>query len=199
MTQNRIVDNKLFRDGRANGFTLVEALIATIILFLCAYMALILYMVTARNATTVEKNIDEQDVIKADLSTIHRISRQFACLTNSDGTANCGCFVDTGVANCTAENLGEYPNEMNFISSDYTINQETQLLISTLCTNGIGGLISSEINNLGNPEILTTLGVARNAISDSNNKHLFHVVWSSSVGLTLHKATFHPTLAAFCP
>ena len=198
MVKSHRVKSKRFRIQRGNGFTLVEILIAVFILSVASYMAITLYILTGKNALTVEKNIDEQDAIKADLSTIHRISRQFVCLT--DGSkASCGCFVTTGVGDCTQENLSAYPTEMDFISSDYYDNPTTRSLISTLCTNGIGGLVSAEIISLGNPATLTTLGVTRTASADSDNKDLFHVAWTSSDGLTLQKASFHPTLSTFCP
>lgn len=175
---------------KRQGFTIVEVVIASVILFTSVTVAVTLFNFTNTNARLGEKKQGEQTAISEDLAQVIRLNDQYKCASSND---------------CSSNN--SYPNENEYISSN-------QAELDSICTTdkdtqgypgqGFAPRLVEEINQLSTPLRLKELGITRTATIIQNNSlgsppHLYSVEWLDAAGTSLRQVTLFPTVAAWCP
>ena len=167
------------------GFSLVEVMVASVILFTSVTAAVTLFNFTNVNARLGEERQDEQAAISEDLAAIVQINDKFSCID-----AN----------NCSSGST--YPNENEYIPGDPNG-------LSAICSpdgtgSGFGPLLVNAINNLTLAPRLKELNITRSAkiptTINANNTppHLYSIEWQKS-SITLRQITLMPTVASWCP
>lgn len=168
-----------------DGFSLVEVMVASVILFASVTAAVTLFNFTNVNARLGEEKQDEQAAISEDLAAIAKINDKFSCI--DDGNCSSGIT---------------YPNENEYITGDPNS-------LSTICSpdgigSGFGPLLAEEINNLALTPRLNELNISRSATvpTSINAKnappHLYSVEWKKG-SILLRQITLMPTVASWCP
>lgn len=165
------------------GFSLVEVMVASVIMVVATTVAVSLFNYTNLNAKRTEAKQDEQSAISEDIASVIRLNEQYRC---------------TGVGTCASMN--DYPNEDEYITSNASD-------IQGICDgaengSGFGSLLAAEVNSLALPAQATDLNITRTAAEAANQaapEHLYTVTWQNSDGNQIRQLTLWPTIASWCP
>lgn len=168
------------------GFSLVEVMVASVILLTSVTAAVTLFNFTNINARLGEEKQDEQAAISEDLAAIVRINDKFTCAGN--GTS------------CSSGS--SYPNENEYIPG-------APDALSDICNadgtgTGFAPKLVDVINNLAVTSRLNELGITRSATApkdmNANNSppHLYSIEWKKG-SVQLRQITLMPTVASWCP
>jgi type II secretory pathway pseudopilin PulG len=167
------------------GFSLVEVMVASVILFTSVMAAVTLFNFTNINARLGEEKQDEQAAISEDLAAVVQINDKFRC--TGDGTCSSG---------------SNYPNENEYIPGEKSS-------LSGICNpdgtgSGFAPKLADTINNLAITPRLNELSISRSATipetMNANNTppHLSSVAWTKG-SIVLRQITLTPTVASWCP
>jgi prepilin-type N-terminal cleavage/methylation domain-containing protein len=165
------------------GFSLVEVMVASVIMVLATTVAVSLFNYTSLNARRTEAKQDEQSAISEDIAAVIRLNEQYRCT----GPATCG-------------SMNDYPNEDEYITANAAD-------IQGICDgagngSGFGSLLAAEVNALALPAQATNLNITRTAAEASEQRapeHLYTVTWQNSDGNQIRQLTLLPTIASWCP
>ena len=165
------------------GFSLVEVMVASVIMVVATTVAVSLFNYTNLNAKRTEAKQDEQSAVSEDIAAVIRLNEQYRC---------------TGAATCASMN--DYPNENEYITSNASD-------IQGICDeegggSGFGSLLAAEVNSLALPAQATDLNITRTAAEATNQaapEHLYTVTWQNSDGNQIRQLTLWPTIASWCP
>ena len=172
-------------NGESNpGFSLVEVMVASVILIASVSIAVTLFNFTNRNATLGENKQDQQSAISEDLAAVLKLNEQYRC---------------TSATSCSS---GEsYPNE-----NEYTSDGKDDL--DSICAktpdSGFAPLLVEAVNDLDPTPQINELNLSRRATIATNNpsngpRHLYSVEWKNSAGISLRQVTLIPKIASWCP
>lgn len=165
----------------ADGFSLVEVMLAAALMVIVAVGTAVLF--TLSNRQTLESRIrqGEQAAISNDLATIQRLNDRYSCASGSCAIA------------------ASDPGENDY----YPGTTATRASVDAQCSSGalIDNLITA-INAAATPASFSNLGIRRrpaSANSDDPATNRYMVTWSSSDGRQLRQVTLVPTMAGWCP
>ncbi|MFN5119700.1 MAG: PilW family protein [Cyanobacteriota bacterium] len=167
--------------GASQGFSLVEMLVASVILVIAGIGSVGLFTISSRQAA-LSRSIEEgQFAISIDLANVLRMNDRYVCTAT-------GCAISTS-STLPGEN-GYYPAD----SSD-------QALFLAKCVDGSlsQGLVSL-INNMGTTAQMQAQKMERKAEQDTTSSaaHRYSVSWRVN-GALIRQITLTPTTAAWCP
>ena len=181
---------------RRSGFSLVEILIAAVVMMMSTIGSTVLFNQASRQGVDINTHLQEQFAISRDLATMLEINERYAC--------------DSGV--CTAPLpaadasgvLPPPPDQDHYAPGDPDDDSQGRSF-RQLCASG---LLTGLITAIGGSNTLTDSTVVRTVSLDpastdaaglSIPPHRYRVVWSDASGRELRQVQLIPTVAAWCP
>jgi prepilin-type N-terminal cleavage/methylation domain-containing protein len=175
----------------ATGFTLVELLVAAVVMVLASAGGSALFNQATRQAAQIRLNLEQQVAIASDLSAILELNDRYSCATGS-----CSATLP---ANPAAE---PPPNQDQYAPSDPDDPGHTP----TFRQRCLAGLLTSLLATLGSNTTLPGTTIQRTVVLDPANSvggasvppHRYLVTWRQGA-TTLRQVQLVPTVAAWCP
>lgn len=168
-----------------NGFTLVEVLVAMVVLTIGVTGLGTLWAIRSGNQVAINRADQRTDAVSADIAEVRRINDRYTCKGVSTATASC-TVSNSDVDQGDYQPDPETPAETNFLNR-CRYNPSTFNLVSDLAT------------KIPNNPSLSAAGVTRTInTSAQGGAHLYTVTYTAD-GNTLASLNLVPTAAAWCP
>ena len=172
---------------RISGFSLVELLVAGVIMVISSVAATFLFNQATRQATFISKSFEYQFAISNQLAVILDHNDRYTCST----------------INCSVQTAGNPPNQNQYVPAnpDDPTHSPT---FRQLCAVGLADNLISHINSIpkitGNEITLHASTDLSSSVSPSSlPPHRYLVRWSTTDGRILRQVQLVPTVAAWCP
>lgn len=177
-------------ESSKGGFSIVEALMAALILVVVTSGSLALYTSYTRSLQLSRRENQVQAALAADIASILRTNRRIVCTTGA-------CTISS--TDPTENDYFPDPTNTTFVN-----------YFTSLCSNQtLAAQAATLITNLSPPTEFNTLGITRNAAvaevyasAPQRSGHRYVVTWSRTVGgqtRPLRQLTLTPTAANWCP
>jgi prepilin-type N-terminal cleavage/methylation domain-containing protein len=171
------------RFSSATGFTLVELLVAAVVMVLASAGGSALFNQATRQAAQIRLHLEQQFAIASDLSAILELNDRYSCATGT-------CVVAEGA---------EPPNQGEYMPVD-------PALAPALCAPGLSTDLVARVNGLAalgggiqrTAQLDPSAGVVNGAGEITSPPHRYLVSWSQGT-TTLRQVQLVPTVAAWCP
>jgi prepilin-type N-terminal cleavage/methylation domain-containing protein len=172
---------------RNSGFSLVELLVAAVVMAIASMGGTFLFNQATRQARAISQTLEQQFAISNELAVIRDHNDRYSCATIP-------CSVQTG---------GNPPNQNQYVPANPDDPAHTPTF-RQLCAVGLAENLISHINST--PK-LTGSEITRRASTDlsssgspsSTPPQRYLVRWSGTDGRVLRQVQLIPTVAAWCP
>ena len=173
---------------QASGFSLVELLVAALIMAISSMGGTLLFGQATRQANAIRQTLQRQFEIGNDLAVIRDHNDRYSC---ASGT-------------CSVALSGDPPNQEQYVPADYAA-------FNDLCAKGLANGLITHINATAIPARLNTVfQVTRTAALDPTSvddddptlsapPHRYLVTWRSADNRVIRQVQLIPTVAAWCP
>ena len=170
---------------RNSGFSLVELLVAAVLMAISSMGGTYLFNQATRQARAISQTLEQQFAISNELAVIRDHNDRYTCATIP-------CSVQTG---------GNPPNQNQYVPATPAAHTPT---FHELCALGLADNLISHINStpkLTGSEItrLASADLSSTGSPSSTTPHRYLVRWSSTDGRVLRQVQLIPTVAAWCP
>lgn len=170
--------------SRSSGFTLVELLVAAVVMMLASIGGSALFNAATRQVNTIHQALTQQFSISNDLATVLELNDRYSC---ASGT-------------CSADLSGDPPNQNNYVPDDPDDPAHTPTF-RQLCAAGLANGLVTQVNATAveaGPNVTRMASLQPAGSTSSATPHRYQVRWSSN-GRTLRQVELIPTVAAWCP
>lgn len=176
------------RAERSGGFSLVELLVAGLLMALSSLGGAYLFNQATRQARSISETLQQQFEIGNELAVIRDRNDRYTCTTIP----------------CSVKRDGDPPNQEQYAPANPDNPAHTPTF-RQLCQSGLADNLISHINSAAPKQ--TGAAVIRTASMDltstsppsSTPPHRYLVRWSTAEGRVLRQVELIPTVAAWCP
>lgn len=177
------------KQGRCEGFSIVEAVIIAVILAVGTTTSLILFTFTSSQNNSARQSQATEEALRADIASIAQFNERMTC------SAGTGCTISNN-------DLGENNYAPTTTSNDFILR--CRGTSNRTLGNEAADLLT--LQNVPTPTAFLTLGITRSApvaeaftaTSTDNPTHRYTVTWNRN-GNRIRQLTFTPRVAAWCP
>ncbi|MFM7314638.1 MAG: PilW family protein [Cyanobium sp.] len=207
------------RTRSPSGFTLVELLIAAVVMLLSTIGGATMFNHSTRQGVEINRRLRQQFAISNDLAAIHEMNERYKCNVIADG---CQAVRESPVGG----QLPSPPNQNQYVpddgpedpsgGKDQPVTGIDRILTPVdksfrqLCAQGLLYRLLPELSALNPDHDLVDVGVTRTvsldpassapgAATDSIPPHRYRVDWKDRDGTLLRQVQLVPTVAAWCP
>lgn len=184
--QRRRPGHRAGRPAASAGFSLVELLVAAMLMMISTIGGTWLFNSATGQANAIRLALQQQFAISNDLATVLEINDRYSC---ASGT-------------CTAVLEGNPPNQDGYVPVN--VNGTVDPAFTALCTAGLSNALVSQINSTASAALISQ-GISRTASLEPNGTsssppHRYRVRWTADDGgRTLRQVQLTPTVAGWCP
>jgi prepilin-type N-terminal cleavage/methylation domain-containing protein len=175
-----------FSNGCRNsrGFSLVELLVAAVVMVLSSIGGGALFNSATRQVNTIHQSLTQQFSISNDLATVLELNDRYSC---ASGT-------------CSASLGGDPPDQSSYVPDDPDDPAHSPTF-RQLCGAGLANGLVNQVNAtavVAGPNVTRVASLEPAGSTSSATPHRYRVRWSSN-GRTLRQVELIPTVAAWCP
>ncbi len=166
------------------GFSLVELLVAAVLLMISSIGGSVLFNQATHQANTIRQTLAQQFSISNDLATVLDLNDRYSCTTGT----------------CSATLAGDPPDQDQYVPDDPD-DPSHNPTFRQLCTSGLADDLVAQINSTAvaaGPNVSRQASLDPPGSTTSIPPHRYRVRWSSG-GRTLRQVQLTPTVAAWCP
>lgn len=187
-----------------NGFTLVELIIAAILLAVVGSAAGILSNVATRSIINTTTTANSSSAIDSDIAQIREIAERYTCCAGTC-TSN-PTTISTYISNGTCQGATNRDSTYYFPVSTTDASRTNADAFAALCTNTNGSILDQLVTDIGTyapiATSLTPTGVTRNITKNLGNPptNTLTITYSNTALATTSRiVTIRPTVADWCP
>ena len=170
--------------SKSSGFSLVELLVAAVVMVLSSIGGGALFNSATRQVNTIHESLTQQFSISNDLATVLELNDRYSC---ASGT-------------CSASLGGDPPNQSSYVPDDPDDPAHSPTF-RQLCGAGLANGLVNQVNAtavVAGPNVTRVASLEPAGSTSSATPHRYRVRWSSN-GRTLRQVELIPTVAAWCP
>lgn len=183
--------------GPRPGFTLVEILIAAVVMVVSTIGSTLLFNQATRQGLTGNQRLQEQLAVSRDLASILEVNERYSCAAG-------GCTATLSAVQHGQE-LPPPPDQDGYAPADIDASPEGIPSFRDLCargllTNLISALGARTLEGTGVRRTVSLLDAASSGTAQASiPPHRYRVDWRNAEGRLLRQVQLIPTVAAWCP
>jgi prepilin-type N-terminal cleavage/methylation domain-containing protein len=184
------------------GFSLVELLVASVIMTIAVVGSVTLTQRSGATSSAASARYQQQSLVDADVARIRRLNDRFTCFS---GTCTSAGTTDPGKNDYFPTPVGAAPNIINSTAGDnFEALCRSTVLITQLVAD-IGTTPPSALTSAGVTYTIDTSNQGEQPLGSSppnlqSNLHRYTVTYTSAAsGEVLRRVTFVPTTVSWCP